>query len=144
MSIPVVAPIEDTNGDGKIDEHDIPGVIFHTFVGSNIFADGVLRAVSGRDGHELWTVTNSASRTNPGGHLAVADLDGDGVVEIIAPKNGGGVIVFGHDGTFKWQSPVPANNVNSGGLAVAALHRGGGSEKIFCKNLVKPNRKPRS
>jgi hypothetical protein len=139
MSIPVVAPIEDTNGDGKIDEHDIPGVIFHTFVGSNIFADGVLRAVSGRDGHELWTVTNSAFRTNPGGHLAVADLDGDGIVEIIAPKSGGGVIVFGHDGTVKWQSPVPADNVNSGALAVADLDGDGVPEIIFGNTVLNAN-----
>jgi hypothetical protein len=139
MSIPVVAPIEDTNGDGKIDEHDIPGVIFHTFVGGNIIADGVLRALSGRDGHELWTVTNSAFRTNPGGHLAVADLDGDGIVEIIAPKSGGGVIVFGHDGSFKWQSPVPANNVNSGALAVADLDGDGVPEIIFGNTVLNAN-----
>ena len=135
MSIPVVAPIEDTNGDGKIDEHDIPGVIFHAFVGSNIFADGVLRALSGRDGHELWTVTDPHFRTNPGGHLAVADLDGDGIVEIIAPKSGGGVIVFGHDGTFKWQSPVPTTNINSGGAAVADLD-GDGVPEIIVGNTV--------
>jgi len=135
MSIPVVAPIEDTNGDGKIDEHDIPGVIFHAFVGSNIFANGVLRALSGRDGRELWTVTDPSFRTNPGGHLAVADLDGDGLVEIIAPKSGGGIIVFEHDGTFKWQSPVPTNNINSGGLAVADLD-GDGVPEIIVGNTV--------
>ncbi|HYQ95105.1 MAG TPA: carboxypeptidase regulatory-like domain-containing protein, partial [Burkholderiales bacterium] len=133
MSIPVVAPIEDTNGDGKIDEHDIPGVIFHAFVGGNIVADGVLRALSGRDGHELWTVTDPRFRTNSGGHLAVADLDGDGLVEIIAPKSGGGVIVFGHDGSFKWQSPVPTTNIH--GVAVADLD-GDGVPEIIVGNTV--------
>lgn len=139
MSIPIVAPIQDTNGDGKIDQHDIPAVIFHTFADTTYLADGVLRAVSGRDGHELWTVTNSAFRTNPGGHLAVADIDGDGLIEIIAPKSGGGVIVFEHDGTFKWQSPVPTNNINSGGPAVADLDGDGVPEIIVGNTALNAN-----
>lgn len=90
MSLPIVAPLEDTNDDGKINQLDTPSVIFHTFRGGNYRADGVLRAVSGKEGHELWTVSDPSYRTLPAGSLAAADIDNDGFVEIIAPKTGGG------------------------------------------------------
>lgn len=134
MSTPIVAPIEDTNVDGRIDENDVPAVIFHTFSGSNYRSDGVLRAVDGKDGHELWTVTDAAYRTNPEGSIAVADIDGDGLVEIIAPKNGGGIIAFEHTGVFKWQSSVPAD-VFWGGASVADLN-GDGTPEIVVGNTV--------
>src|SRR5262249_35079667 len=50
MMTPAVA---DLNGDG------IPDVIFNTFTGSSSDG-GYLRAVSGKDGSELFTVSNSA------------------------------------------------------------------------------------
>jgi hypothetical protein len=130
MSIPIVAPLEDTNGDGKIDAKDTPAVIFNTFSGSLYDRDGVLRAVSGRDGHELWTVTDPAYRTNGTGSIAAADIDGDGRVEIIVPANGGGVLAFEHDGTFKWrssQSILPG----WGGAAIADLEGDGSPEIII-------------
>jgi outer membrane protein assembly factor BamB len=39
--------------------------------------DGKIHAVSGKDGHEVWTVTVS-------GQPIVADIDGDGLVEVLA------------------------------------------------------------
>ncbi|NKE73373.1 carboxypeptidase-like regulatory domain-containing protein [Candidatus Manganitrophus noduliformans] len=134
MSIPIVAPLEDTNGDGKIDSKDIPAVIFHAFQGGLYDRDGVLRAVSGKDGQELWTVTDPAYRTNGTGSIAVADIDEDGRVEIIVPANGGGVLAFEHDGTFKWKSPQPALP-GWGGAAVADLE-GDGQLEIMIGHTV--------
>jgi hypothetical protein len=134
MSIPIVAPIEDTNGDGKIDQNDVPGVIFHTFAGGNYNSDGVLRAVSGKDGRELWTVTNPAYRTNGVGSLAVADIDGDGFIEIIAPANGSGLIAFEHDGTFKWRTSYPIL-AHWGGAAIADLE-GDGTPEVVVASAV--------
>lgn len=129
MSAPVVAALEDTNGDGKIDQNDIPAVVFQTFAGGNYEADGVLRAVSGRDGHELWTVTDPAYRTNGTGSIAVADLDGNGSVEIIVPKNGGGIIAFDRQGKFLWSSS--AVTVRWGGAAISDLDADGRAEIII-------------
>lgn len=102
---PVVAPIEDTNHDGKINQFDIPAVIFPTYkceIGRASY--GILRAISGKDGSDLWAVSdyNIYSFSN----IAVADIDHDGIVEIIAPtiRDERGVIAFEHTGDFKWQS----------------------------------------
>jgi len=104
MSIPIVAPLEDTNGDGKINQFDIPNVIFSTYdCDNNISKGGILRAVRGTDGSELWTISdNRVIATN---NIAVADIDHDGIVEIIATQWTGrtGVIVFEHTGEVKWQ-----------------------------------------
>jgi len=136
MSIPIVAPIEDTNNDGVIDGLDAPGVIFHTFSGSNHHSDGVLRAVSGIDGHELWTVSDLDYRTTPQGSIAVADIDLDGMVEIIAPKNGGGIIVFEHTGEFKWQSTIP-QQIFWGGTSIADLDNDGSPEIIVGNTVLR-------
>lgn len=134
MSTPIVVPLEDTNGDGKIDQNDIPAIVFNSFAGTTYFTDGVLRAVSGRDGHELWSVTNPAYRTVGAGSLAAADLDGDGIPEIIAPKSGGGIITFDHTGAFRWSSAVPAV-VAWGGPSVADID-GDGRPEIVVGNTV--------
>ena len=133
MTTPIVAPLEDTNGDGKIDQKDIPAVIFQTF-GFSYPNSGVLRAVSGKDGHELWTVTNPAYRTVPAASIAVADIDGDGIVEIIAPKSGGGVIAFDHTGAFKWQNTQPVSS-NYDGISIADLD-GDGTPEIVVGTAV--------
>ena len=34
------------------------------------------------------------------------DLDGDGWVDIVAAKQGGGLIAFNHEGTIQWTSTL--------------------------------------
>lgn len=82
MSAPMVANLTDDNGDGVIDENDIPDVVFNTFrVGSpntggaaTYNADGVLRAISGADGSRIWPTTTRAYTTNPALEVAIADI----------------------------------------------------------------------
>lgn len=132
MSAPVVVPLEDTNGDGKIDQNDIPSVVFNTYRGTSYTGDGVLRAVSGSDGHELWTVSNSSYRTFALGSPAAADLNGDGIVEIIVPKNGGGLLLFDHNGTFIGQG---STSPGWGGAAIVDMD-GDGHPEIIAGNTV--------
>jgi len=75
MMAPMVANLTDDDGDGRIDEHDIPDVVFHTFAGSNYWSAGVLRAVSGNDGSRIWPTADPGYRTSPGGELAIGDVD---------------------------------------------------------------------
>lgn len=98
-----------------VNDDAIPDVIFSTFRDGNYFDSGKLRAISGADGSELWTVTNPAYEVEPGAELAVGDIDNDTKPEIIAISESGIPIAFEHDGTFKWQS----NPGNGGGNAPA-------------------------
>jgi hypothetical protein len=102
---PVVASVTDDNGDGHIDEDDIPDILAISYREGR----GILRAVSGDDHTEHW----SASQVNlqPQGGLAVGDLDGDGIVEIVALSADDKVVLFEHDGTLIWISDSVGNHI---------------------------------
>ncbi len=106
MMAPIVISLTDDNGDGAVDDGDVPDVVFITFVGPNYHDTGVLRAISGDDGHDLWAVTDPALGTAPGGMVAAADLTGDGVPEIVAISDTGHPIAFDAAGTFLWESTL--------------------------------------
>ncbi|MFP2931272.1 FG-GAP repeat domain-containing protein [Pyxidicoccus sp. 3LG] len=69
MMTPIVVEV---NGDG------VPDIVFSTFAGGNYTTNGVLRAISGANGSELWTVTDPALRVRGAASVAGADFDGDG------------------------------------------------------------------
>jgi hypothetical protein len=122
MSTPMVVNLTDDNGDGRIDTRDIPDIVFATLPGE--LTRGYIAAVSGDDGHELFT----AGRPNliaPGSAVGVADIDGDGLPEIVAAHSDGNhLIAFEHDGTFKWLSdpdPFPGGAPWGGVIAIAHL-----------------------
>ncbi len=151
MSTPMVANLTDDNGDGKIDENDLPEIIFTSFSfnGSQL-GSGVLRAINGATGQEVFTsaLNDSAGRDlrlNPAASLAVGDLDGDGKVEIVGLRWVGGLIAFDHTGNLKWScaqhtSTIPDNcfdyaslhgGLNWGGPAIADLDKDGKAEVVF-------------
>ncbi|MEM7608415.1 MAG: hypothetical protein AAF411_23925, partial [Myxococcota bacterium] len=90
MSAAMVANLNDDNGDGNIDENDIPDIVFNSFdpqslhrtnptPGGRNFStynvDGVLRAISGADGSRLWPTAEPAYFTQPALEVAIADID---------------------------------------------------------------------
>lgn len=136
---PLVSRLEDTNADGFVTRDDAPRVIVISFDRSRVSSPlssqesindpipSELRALDGRTGAEVWTTNitaNPAHAVQSAATPAVADIDGDGKVEIIAqqyillpgvetipggPKiNGkfarGFLIAFNFDGSFKWVS----------------------------------------
>jgi hypothetical protein len=128
MMTPVVV---DVNGDG------VPDVVFNSFAGGEYSFNGVLRAISGDDGHDLWTVTDPTLQVRGAASLAAGDIDHDGLVELCTvPESGSGVICFENDGTFKFRVSGPA--LNWGGPSFADLN-GDGNVEILAGNYVYSN-----
>ena len=140
MSTPVVINLTDDNNDSVIDQRDTPDVVFISFDSTGPANDpyahtlqaGIIRAVSGDTGRELWSADGLARRVASAGNLAVGDLDGDGVPEIVAERWEGGVLALRADGQIYWQcssAECRADLSLWGGLAIADLD-GGGAEVI--------------
>lgn len=76
MMAPAIANLTDDNGDGAIDELDVPDVVFNTFSSAGVYyGDGVLRAVSGESGARIFPTSDPSYRTMPGASVAIAELD---------------------------------------------------------------------
>ena len=83
MATPIVVQLNDDNGDGVINNNDVADVVVVTFKkGSH--NNGVVRALSGIDGSEIWDYSQGAIMSDASYSLASADFDGDGIVEIVA------------------------------------------------------------
>ncbi|MBI5184179.1 MAG: VCBS repeat-containing protein [Nitrospinae bacterium] len=139
MCAPAVANLTDDNGDGKIDANDIPDVIFNSY-NSNYQTNGVLRAVSGADGREIFTAAGYT--TIPGVSPAVGDIDGDGLPEIIVMKTAGWypssaqMLAFEHDGTLKWETTKYIPTTWYGSPAIADLNGDGQPEIIVGATVI--------
>ncbi len=117
--------VVDLNQDGT------PEIVFSTFSADNYHTDGILRAVSGADGEDLWNVTDPDLEVAAKAGLAVGDIDLDGFPEIIAEHESGVLIAFEHDGTFKWKSPAIWVGINWGSPAIADLDADGTPEIVI-------------
>jgi len=135
MMTPAVA---DVNGDGT------PDIVFSSFkvIPGDGFTwrEGVLRAISGANGQDLWAVTDPAHRIKGASSIAVGNIDGDPMVEICGiPFNGRGIICYENDGTFKFRSAEDAFDYNEwGGPSLADLD-GDGVVEILDGNRVYSN-----
>ncbi|MES1241964.1 MAG: CARDB domain-containing protein [Acidobacteriota bacterium] len=115
----------DLTGDG------VPEVVFTTYEGANYNTDGHLRAVDGRTGAALFTVTDPSLDVRGAGSVAVGDIDLDGRPEILAvAESGDRLLAFENDGRFKWRSGEIPGGVNWGGAALADLDRDGTPEIV--------------
>jgi RHS repeat-associated protein len=107
----LMAPVVvDLNADGY------PDIIFaSTFFASLPGVQAVITAISGKDGSQLFVLSNINHVIPWGSPITVGDIDNDGRPEIIAINNSGNrLIAFEHDGTFKWLSPL-FNGAQGGG-----------------------------
>ena len=125
---PTVIQLTDDNGDGRIDSRDTPDVVF---LGEDAIGRGVF-ARDGLDGSEHWTFRSSAAHPLPLpiGHLAAADLDGDGIAEVIVPRRDGRLMALDHRGEPLWVGDVVEGMGErwAGGIAVGDLDGDGAPE----------------
>ncbi len=118
-SQPVIAPLIDTSGDGKINEKDDPYILFLTPDRLGCGGGGLasIYAVNGKTGQELFTVHSQENSTAlsimAGAHLAVGDINNDGIPEILVTKYyDGNLLAFKNDGTLLWDNTVQISNWN--------------------------------
>jgi hypothetical protein len=125
MMQPIVCPLTDDNGDGTIDEHDTPDVVIITY------SPGVLRALSGDDGSEIWSTAGNGAIQITGG-AACGDIDNDGKVEVIAATSTG-VDVFDNEGNSKWSSTACSGHMDgtSDAPGIADMDHDGNPEVII-------------
>jgi len=125
MMTPIVIEL---NGDG------VPDVVFNSFSGGNYTTNGVIRAISGADGSELWSVADPTLRVRGEASIAAGDLDGDGLAEVCtAAENNADQLCFENDGSFKMRFASSATRW--GGLSFADLG-GDGTVEILSGNRV--------
>lgn len=112
---PVVANITDDNGDGLVDTRDIPDIAFISYdrnVGCcNV--PGILRVVSGQcgpDGHlvEHFSIDSPVLDNSAG--IAIGDIDGDGLPNIVAGTQSGGTVAYDNEGNVIWTSIHPTGS----------------------------------
>lgn len=138
QNAPVVVQLSDDNGDGAIDSRDNPDVVFHT-----ADAQGTMvLAVSGLDGSRLWAFRSTPSNPlqHEKVHVSAADLDGDGVAEIIAVQNNSRLVALDRTGAVRWVSdPIERTGGDwRGGSAVGDL-TGDGVPEIVVGRAVLSN-----
>jgi outer membrane protein assembly factor BamB len=125
--MPAVGNLTDDDGDGRIDELDIPDIVVASFA----FGSSTIYALQGDGSGLLWSF--------PGIHgnvgLALGDVDGDGLPEVLALANDGRAVAINHDGTEQWRSAfildsLPSQGSPLGQIAVADLEGDGSVEVI--------------
>lgn len=124
--------VVDLNGDGR------PDVVFGSTssTGGGLVEVGVLRALNGTNGTELFTVTDASLRINTAASVATGDIDGDGRPEIIAVDSSGArLIAFESDGSFKWRSGN-LSSINWGAPAIADLDEDGTPEIVVGRQVL--------
>ncbi|MBF4312920.1 VCBS repeat-containing protein, partial [Vibrio anguillarum] len=137
MATPVVAQLNDDNGDGNIDEKDIADLIVVTFEGSKYVNGGLVRALSGVDGSELWSYEQGEAIADARYSPAVADLDGDGVVEIVTTNTSSSYLnILDNNGHVKKQILKAQTGGRSVGSITLADLDGDGSVEILSSDGV--------
>ncbi|HRQ65461.1 MAG TPA: Ig-like domain-containing protein, partial [Xanthomonadaceae bacterium] len=129
-----VAQMNDDNGDGVIDHRDIPDAVFMS-------SGGLLNIVSGADGSQI--LASSGHGLSTLGSLALADLTGDGYVEIVGVSSAQRteLIAVRHDGTELWRVPTSgptvtgSNGIPRDALTIADLDGDGTPEIIHGRRV---------
>ena len=133
-TIPLVG---DVNGD------TIPDVVFNSGVAPGGFGDGVIRALDGRTGAEIFTASGTDVRVHASSNLALADLTGDTLPEIVGISNVAGqentLVCVDGNGLRLWTSdPLvrhPARANGGGSPLIADLDCNGRPEIIYGANV---------
>lgn len=135
LNVMMTPAVIDLTGDG------VPEVVFASTAstGGSLVEIGILRALDGATGAELWNVTDPTLRVNTAASVAAADIDGDGRPEIVACDDSGvRLICFEHDGAFKWRSAA-LDGIYWGAPSIANLDGAGLPEIVMGRTALDAN-----
>jgi hypothetical protein len=109
---PVVANMTDDNNDGIVNTLDTPDIIFVSYRREDGCCNvpGVLRVVSGKcdeNGHLPEHFSIFDPHLDNSGGVAVGDIDGDDIPDIVAMQRTSGTVAYDNQGNIKWTSPHP-------------------------------------
>ncbi|MFO0587593.1 MAG: VCBS repeat-containing protein [Polyangiaceae bacterium] len=153
--VPVVINLDDDNGDGLVNERDFPEIVFMSYCGTDISANGVVRAIHGggpNKGKDFWAnaganvwhegddINKAYACTDAVGNataaLAAGDLDNDGIPEIVVPNETAGLTILDNKGNVIATS---AANQWSGyadpAIAIANMDQKGFAEIIVGRHV---------
>jgi hypothetical protein len=138
MVTPLVGNFTDDNADGEIDLCDTPDVVFVGGLMSGYGAVCEIFVLDGATGAQHFAIPLT-ERVSCQATPAFADIDSDGLPEIVAVWNHDGVYrikAFEHDGTMKWANQIDGGQAQqfareSGAIAIHDLDADGDAEIVF-------------
>jgi len=140
----LVANLTDDNADGEINLCDVPDVVV---VGGALgYTPANIWVLDGATGAEHFRIQFGL---DPSVTPAIGDIDGDGLVEIVAATPGGilqgfnmvpsYLVAFEHDGTMKWQSTAPIDHGQGFAIALADIDADGDVEIVADDTVTDEN-----
>ncbi len=124
---PAIGNLTDDDGDGDVDDDDIPDIVVANTIGQ-------LWVLSGDGGAVHWSYNMSGSEP---ASAAIADLDADGTPEVVGASSTG-VFALRNDGSVYWTSSPSGLGYQAtcGGVGVYDLDADGYPEVIMGKLII--------
>ncbi len=135
LTTPLVANLTDDNDDGAIDLCDIPDIVVLTHEGLSNSPEH-LWVLDGAEGEVHWDLDLGLQFSQV---PVIADIDGDGLPEIIAGTAGSTLVAIEHDGEIKWEKSVPWLSSRRAALGAADFDNDGDVELFAGAGLIDHN-----
>ena len=149
LAPPIVVHLTDDNKNGSLGSGDVPEIVFVSYWDDsknpkNIYLDGIMRALDGATGKELWSITDTKLRMIAGASLAAGDINGDNMPEIVGVDANFYVKAFDRKGKLLWTSNAQVASRGEktnkwggwgGGISIADLDADGKPEIFFDRTV---------